>query len=100
MVKLPLNIAQGPFNRLSTTAAVLEGKCHHEREQMQFWENAGPWLQLCIFVKEFSQLTPKNSKQKEHISIPSQEEQVQWQTTSLKLPLKKKLRTKHHCQFQ
>lgn len=47
-----------------------------------------------------TQLTPKNSKQKEHFSIPSQEKQVQWHTTSLKLPLKKKLRKKATASFQ
>lgn len=29
-----------------------------------------------------TQSTPKNSKQKEHISIPSHDKQVQWHTTS------------------
>lgn len=29
-----------------------------------------------------TQATPKNSKQKEHISIPSHDKQVQWHTTS------------------
>lgn len=32
-MKFSLNMAQGPFNTHSTIDVVLEGECHHKREQ-------------------------------------------------------------------
>lgn len=40
-MKFFLNMAQGPFNTHSTTDVVLEGECHHKREQ--FPQNTGAW---------------------------------------------------------
>lgn len=85
-------MAQGTFDMHSVIDVVLERECHHEGEQAQvprkcrrLASNSGRTL-LCRH-----NLFTKNSEHKEHISVPSDQEQVQWHRTSLKLSLKRKL---------